>query len=24
MIFDNKTELVNNPDGGEQKSIAEA
>jgi len=24
MIFDNKTELVKNPDGGEQKSIAEA
>jgi para-nitrobenzyl esterase len=24
MIFDNRTELVNNPDGGEQKSIAEA
>lgn len=24
MIFNNKTELVNNPDGGEQKSIAEA
>ena len=24
MIFDNKTELVNNPDGEEQKSIAEA
>ena len=24
MIFDNKTELKNNPDGGEQKSIAEA
>ena len=24
MIFDNNTELVNNPDGGEQKSIAEA
>jgi para-nitrobenzyl esterase len=24
MIFDNKTELANNPDGGEQKSIAEA
>jgi para-nitrobenzyl esterase len=24
MIFDNKTEAVNNPDGGEQASIAEA
>jgi len=24
MIFDNKTELLTNPDGGEQKSIAEA
>jgi para-nitrobenzyl esterase len=24
MIFDNKTELVLNPDGGEQKSIAES
>lgn len=24
MIFDNKTELVNHPDGGEQKSIKEA
>jgi para-nitrobenzyl esterase len=24
MVFDNKTELVNNPDAGEQKSIAEA
>ena len=24
MIFDNKTELVNNPDGGEQKSIKDA
>lgn len=24
MIFDNKTEAINNPDGGEQKSIAES
>ncbi len=24
MIFDNKTEAVDNPDGGEQASIAES